>query len=117
MHGKASWLVTVAVCIGLVAAVDRSVAQTGGAKAQAPGTGTLIITLGTRGGPLPTKDRAQSSNLLVVNGTLYLIDAGDGVTRRIVQAGYNFRQVGKVFITHPHSDHTAGLATLLVSEW
>ena len=66
---------------------------------------------------MPSKDRAQSSNLLVVNGTLYLIDAGDGVTRRIVQAGYDFRKIGKIFITHPHSDHTAGLATLLVSEW
>jgi ribonuclease BN (tRNA processing enzyme) len=39
------------------------------------------------------------------------------VTGRIVQAGYDFRKVGKIFITHPHSDHTAGLATLLVSEW
>jgi ribonuclease BN (tRNA processing enzyme) len=46
-----------------------------------------------------------------------VVDAGDGVTRRIVQAGYDFRKVGKIFITHPHSDHTAGLATLLVSEW
>ncbi|MFL6301927.1 MAG: MBL fold metallo-hydrolase [Xanthobacteraceae bacterium] len=76
-----------------------------------------LITLGTRGGPLPTKDRAQSSNLLVVNGSLYLIDAGDGVTRRIVQSGNDFRKVGQIFITHPHSDHTAGLATLLVSQW
>lgn len=119
MHGKASWPVAAAVCIALVTMVDRSVAQRGGdkAKAQTLAAGTLIITLGTRGGPLPTKDRAQSSNLLVVNGALYLIDAGDGVTRRIVQAGYDFRQVGKVFITHPHSDHTAGLATLLVSDW
>jgi ribonuclease BN (tRNA processing enzyme) len=25
--------------------------------------------------------------------------------------------VGKIFITHPHSDHTAGLATLMVSQW
>jgi ribonuclease BN (tRNA processing enzyme) len=63
------------------------------------------------------RPRAQSSNLLVVNGTLYLIDAGGGVTRRIVQAGYDFRKVGKIFITHAHSDHTAGIATLLVSEW
>src|ERR1700723_334885 len=61
--------------------------------------------------------RAQSSNLLVVNGTLYLIDAGGGVTGRIVQSGNNFRKVGKIFITHAHSDHTAGLATLLVSQW
>jgi ribonuclease BN (tRNA processing enzyme) len=102
------------VAVGFPSAV---LAQADKANAQGSATGTHIITLGTRGGPLPTKDRAQSSNLLVVNGTLYLIDAGDGATRRIVQAGYNFMQVGKVFITHAHSDHTAGLATLLVSEW
>jgi ribonuclease BN (tRNA processing enzyme) len=78
---------------------------------------TTLITLGTGGGPLPRADRAQSSNLLVVNGTLYLIDAGDGVTRRIVEAGYDFRKAGKIFITHAHSDHDNGLATLLNSEW
>lgn len=105
---KAVWLAAV-----------LSAALAGHAAAQTPhaGGGTTLITLGTRGGPLPTKDRAQSSNLLIVNGTLYLIDAGDGVTRRIVQAGYDFRKVGKVFITHPHSDHDNGLATLLDSEW
>src|SRR5580693_1272755 len=78
---------------------------------------TTLITLGTAGGPLPRPDRAQSSNLLIVSGTLYLIDAGGGVTGRIVQSGNNFRKVSKIFITHAHSDHTAGLATLLVSQW
>ena len=39
------------------------------------------------------------------------------MTRRIVQAGDDFRKIGKIFITHPHSDHTAGLATLMVSQW
>src|SRR5436305_10726881 len=78
---------------------------------------TVIVTLGTAGGPLPRADRTQSSNLLVVNGTPYLIDAGDNATRRIVQAGYDFRGIEHVFITHPHSDHTAGLATLLMSQW
>jgi ribonuclease BN (tRNA processing enzyme) len=78
---------------------------------------TTLITLGTAGGPLPRADRAQSSNLLIVNGALYLIDAGGGVTGRIVQSGSNFRKANKVFITHAHSDHTAGLATLLVSQW
>ena len=78
---------------------------------------TTLITLGTRGGPLPTPDRAQTSNLLVVNDTLYLIDTGGAVTMRLAQSGYDFRKVGKIFITHPHSDHTDGLATLLNSEW
>jgi len=87
--------------------------------AQSPGpeNATTLITLGTAGGPVPRADRAQSSNLLIVNGTLYLIDAGGGVTGRIVRSGNNFRKVSKIFITHAHSDHTAGLATLLVSEW
>ena len=114
MCKMAWWLAPATVWIGLAGLADRAVAQNGDAEAQ---SSTVIITLGTRGGPLPTKDRAQSSNLLVVNGTLYLIDAGDGVTRRIVQAGFDFLKVGKVFITHPHSDHTNGLATLLASEW
>src|SRR5256714_7292128 len=82
-----------------------------------PAKGTVIVTLGTSGGPLPRPGRTQSSNLLVVNGTPYLTDVGDGATRRIVKAGYDFRRVGKVFITHPHSDHTNGLATLLNAQW
>lgn len=76
-----------------------------------------LVVLGTRAGPVPSKDRAQTSNVLIVNGTNYLIDAGDGVVRRLVQAGVNFRQIGKVFITHDHDDHTAGLGTLLSYEW
>jgi len=107
---------TLAVCLlmgllGAVFAMDRVAAQT------APATGTQLITLGTAGGPLPRADRAQSSNLLVVNGALYLIDAGGSVTSRVVQSGHDFRKIGKIFITHPHSDHTAGLATLMVSQW
>src|SRR5205085_3304757 len=87
------------------------------AQQKASHTGTVVITLGTAGGPLPRAQRAQAANLLVVNGTPYLIDAGDGAVRRIVRAGYDFRQVGKIFITHAHSDHTNGLATLLNAQW
>jgi ribonuclease BN (tRNA processing enzyme) len=57
--------------------------------------------------------RAQFSNLLIVNGTLYVLDAGDGVARRIAKAGF----VGIVFITHHHDDHTAGLGTIMSAAW
>jgi ribonuclease BN (tRNA processing enzyme) len=117
MSRRTALALTMGLLCSLVALFGAGVVQTDMAMAQAPATGTVIITLGTRGGPFPTKDRTQSSNLLVVNGTPYLIDAGDGVTRRIVQAGYDFRKVDKIFITHLHGDHTAGLATLLVSQW
>src|SRR6516165_12203592 len=101
----AIWFARGGVCHGPRCGTDRA------------GTGAQLVTLGTAGGPLPRANRAQSSNLLVVNGALYLIDAGSSVTSRIVQSGHDFRQVGKIFITHPHSDHTAGLATLMVSQW
>ncbi len=80
-------------------------------------TGARLITLGTRSGPIPTVRRAQSSNLLIVNGALYVVDAGDGITRRLVRAKITMRDIGTIFITHPHSDHTSGLAALLQAQY
>ena len=77
--------------------------------------GTRVITLGTKNGPFPTVGRAQSSNLLVVNGTQYVVDAGEGVTRRLARLGTNFRNIENIFITHPHSDHTGGLGGLMTA--
>jgi ribonuclease BN (tRNA processing enzyme) len=79
--------------------------------------GTRLITLGTSAGPPPRAHRAQSSNLLTVNGTHYVVDAGDGVARRLAKGGINLREIGTVFITHHHDDHTAGLGTLLLVAW
>jgi ribonuclease BN (tRNA processing enzyme) len=106
-----------ALPLALASAIAIFAALPSHAQQKASPTGTVVITLGTAGGPLPRAQRAQASNLLVVNGTPYLIDAGDGAVRRIVRAGYDFRQVGKIFITHAHSDHTNGLATLLNAQW
>ena len=78
---------------------------------------TKLITLGTAGGPLPRSDRAQSSNVLVVNEQPYLIDMGDGVSRRLAETGISFMKVNQIFITHQHSDHMAGLATFLDTAW
>ena len=78
---------------------------------------TRLITLGTAAGPPPRAHRAQSSNLLIVNDIPYVIDAGDGAARRLAKAGINAREVGTIFITHHHDDHTAGLGTLMSVAW
>jgi len=80
-------------------------------------SGARLITLGTLGGPFPRARQANSSNLLIVNGTLYVIDAGDGVTRRLAKAGVDIREIGTVFLTHHHIDHAGGLGTLMSVAW
>ena len=92
---------------------DAGAQTPGGAATQ---TGTRLITLGTRVGPVPVGQQAQASNLLIVNGALYLIDAGDGTLRRLAKAGIKFNEIGVIFITHPHSDHIAGLGPLMAIE-
>jgi ribonuclease BN (tRNA processing enzyme) len=99
------------VAIAVLTPLAVGLAQQG--KGPPPKSGTRLITLGTRSGPTPTVGRAQSSNLLVVNGTNYVIDTGDGVTRRLTRLGTDFRTIGTIFITHPHSDHTSGLGALM----
>ena len=76
------------------ATVHASVAQTNTGQYKAE---TRLITLGTVAGPPPRPHRAQFSNLLIVNGTLYVVDAGDGAARRIAKAGFNVRDVGIIF--------------------
>jgi ribonuclease BN (tRNA processing enzyme) len=80
-------------------------------------TGSRLITLGTAAGPPPRAHQAQPSNLLTVNGAHYVIDAGDGAARRIAKAGIVVREIGTIFITHHHDDHTAGLGTLMSVAW
>lgn len=113
MHRTAVAFAT--VLLGTLAS-GAVLAQTA-SPAASPPSGVRLITLGTTAGPLPRKDRAQFSNALIVNGTPYVIDAGDGLARRLVQAGIDFTQVGRVFITHNHGDHTMGIPNLISVQW
>ena len=74
---------------------------------------TRLILLGTGAGPIPRKERAQPSNLLIVGGRPYLIDAGNGVARQMAFAGYAPSDVRTAFITHHHMDHNADMGALI----
>ena len=83
---------------------------------------TRIVLLGT-GTPSPDPDRSGPATAIVVNGTPYLIDFGPGVVRRVAAAaqkgvpGLSVLNIKHVFLTHLHSDHTAGYPDLILTPW
>jgi ribonuclease Z len=85
--------------------------------------GTKVVVLGT-GTPNADPDRSGPAVAIVVNGASYLVDAGPGIVRRAALAQREDTiaalapaKLQRVFLTHLHSDHTAGLPDLLLTPW
>ena len=75
-----------------------------------------VILLGT-GFPRPDPERAGPSTAVVVNGKVFLVDAGRGVVMRLAATEFPLKAVHAVFLTHLHSDHISGLPDLFTSTW
>lgn len=75
-----------------------------------------VILLGT-GGPRPDPDRQGPSLVVRIGGDNVVFDAGRGVATQLVRAGVPITEVGHVFLTHHHFDHTGGLADLIFAAW
>ena len=80
-------------------------------------SGTLLILLGTGGGPHPNKMRSQSSWVVLVNDVPYVVDCGEGVSRQLVFANVPLRSLRYIFITHHHSDHNLDYGNLIYNAW
>lgn len=84
--------------------------------------GTHLVLLGT-GTPNAEPDRSGPAVAVIVDGVAYLVDAGPGVVRRAAAAAQRgitaleASRLGRVFITHLHSDHTVGLPDLIFTPW
>jgi ribonuclease BN (tRNA processing enzyme) len=78
---------------------------------------TRLVLLGTAGGPRPRKTRSASAQAIIVKGSIYIVDCGDGVARQMVLAGLPLDAIRGVFITHHHSDHNADYGNLLWLAW
>lgn len=85
--------------------------------AAAPSPQLGWITLGTQGGPIPSGERSEPANLLVVDGKPWIVDCGDGAMDRLAAAGFNPVQVNVAFISHLHVDHIGGLSALIGLRW
>jgi ribonuclease BN (tRNA processing enzyme) len=73
---------------------------------------TQVVLLGT-GTPNADPARSGPSTAIVVNGSSYVVDLGPGVVRRAAAAKVAALAPAKLriaFLTHLHSDHTAGLS-------
>lgn len=76
-----------------------------------------LTFLGTGCGQ-PMADRMPSSILLETDtGRRYLLDAGEPCSQRLRALDVPFGSLDAVFISHGHSDHTAGLPMLLQGAW
>ncbi len=114
MKFKSKALASVAL-IGLAGVAGA--AGTAGAEGGAESRVTRLILLGTQGGPRVNGERGQAANVLIVNGTPYLIDAGNGVARQLALAHVPLVSIHQIFITHNHDDHNADWGTLMGLAW
>lgn len=87
-----------------------------GSAQEKPANGTKVILLGT-GNPNADAERSGPATAIVVNGAVYLVDCGPGIVRRAAAAKLPMEELKRVFITHLHSDHTAGLSDLILTPW
>ncbi len=86
---------------------------------------TKLVLLGT-GNPNPSPDHSGCALALVVNDTPYIIDFGPGLVRQSAAltphyggtiGGLKASKLKTAFLTHLHSDHTAGYPDLILTPW
>ena len=90
-----------------------------------PSDVTRVVMLGT-GTPNADPERSGPAVAIVVNDTPYLVDFGPGVVRRAAAmspsyggsiVGLEVDRLRHAFLTHLHSDHSAGLPDLILTPW
>jgi ribonuclease Z len=76
----------------------------------------IVLLLGT-GYPRPDPEHAGPSTVVIAGDAWFVIDAGRGATLRLAATDLKYANMRAVFLTHLHSDHTAGLPDLFNTSW
>lgn len=83
-----------------------------------PQNSDRLVLLGTQGGPfIRSYKQTPAANLIVYKNIPIVIDAGFGVTFKLLDAGVSLSAIKYIFITHNHSDHNLELGPLLYNAW
>ena len=73
-----------------------------------------VLTFFGSAAGFPTEKRPRTTAIgLWRSGSLYLFDAGEGVTAEFPKRGLSTETLRSVFVTHTHADHTGGLPMLV----
>ena len=73
-----------------------------------------IVFLGTGSG-VPMPKRNHAAIWMRYEGENMLFDCGEGTQKQLLKAKLNFMRIKRIFITHWHADHWAGLIGLLLT--
>lgn len=77
-----------------------------------------LVLLGTKGGPaIRPGGPMPTSSLLEIGGRRIVVDCGLGVSKGLVEAGMNLKDLDVIVITHLHSDHVLEFGPLLHTAW
>lgn len=116
-----SWRIGLSLLAALIIAPQISVAQV--MQDDEDIGPTRLVLLGT-GTPNAKPDRMGPSLAIVVGDNAYIVDAGTGLVRRAAEAWERLgiralepKKLKIAFLTHLHSDHTLGLADLVLTPW
>ena len=81
-------------------------------------TNDYVVLLGTKGGPAVRPGSSlPTSNLIVLNGQVMVLDCALGVTKGLIDQGIQLRNLSLIFISHLHSDHYLELGPLIHTAW
>jgi len=76
------------------------------------GAGLSVTILGS-GTCVPSLERSSCAVLIETGGEKLLFDSGPGTMRRLLEAGSTIFEIGYIFYSHFHPDHTAELVPFL----
>jgi ribonuclease Z len=77
----------------------------------------LHVVLCGSGSPLPDATRAGPCVAVIAGKRVYVVDAGEGSSRKLTLAGLSPGTIDAILLTHFHSDHIDGLGGMMLQRW